>query len=121
MSDVNELLAERGQNYGLFQNQASLSQSLKNTIMQHYFQTHGGDQADPLPAYLVEGISMICHKLARAANGNPYYIDNFKDISGYAELICKALEHQQQQNTVKDSNEHATTSTTGQSTEVTLG
>jgi hypothetical protein len=91
MAEIEQILEERGNNYGEFSNHAALSQTLKNTIMQHYFIVHGGDQATPLPAFMVEAISMIAHKLARIANGNPFYDDSWKDISGYAELAVKGI------------------------------
>lgn len=92
MTDITNILEQRGVNYGTFSNQANLSQALKNTIMQHYYATHGNEKATPLPGFMAESISMICHKLARIANGNPYYEDSWKDISGYAELTVQALE-----------------------------
>lgn len=93
-SSIDSVLSERGDRYGNFANQAALSQTLKNTIMQHYFQTHGGNEAQPLPAYMVEAIAMICHKLARIANGDPNYSDSWTDIQGYSELVVRELEKQ---------------------------
>lgn len=90
-NSIESTLNERGKRYGSFTNQAALSQTLKNTIMQHYFQVHGGNEADPLPAYMVESISMICHKLARIANGDPYYDDSWRDVSGFATLVVEEL------------------------------
>jgi hypothetical protein len=37
---------------------------------------------------------MICHKLARIANGNPYYEDSWHDIGGYSQLVVQILETQ---------------------------
>jgi hypothetical protein len=89
--DLDTTLDQRGDRYGSFVSHSALSQTLKNTIMQHYFLTHGQDKATPLPPYMVEAISMICHKLARIANGDPHYDDSWHDISGYAELVVKEL------------------------------
>lgn len=89
---ISYILDERGSRYGEFINHAALSQTLKNTIMQHYLQTHGGNEAQPLPAYMVESISMICHKLARIANGDPTYSDSWIDIEGYARLVVEQLD-----------------------------
>jgi len=95
MSDtLNAVLEQRGATYGDYPVVAALSQALKNTIMQHYFEVHGGDSATPLPPYMAESISMICHKLSRIANGNPYYADNWQDIAGYAELAVRELDKQ---------------------------
>lgn len=94
---IDDILDERGANYGNFAHQAILSQTLKNSVMQHYFQTHGGNEAEPLPAYMVEAISMICHKLARIANGDPSYIDSWTDISGYSQLVVEQLQGKSRQ------------------------
>lgn len=84
-------LEERGLRYGDFANQAQLSQGLKNAVMQHYFTTHGGASATPLPTYMVEALSMILHKVARVVNGDPLYVDSWRDISAYAELVVRGL------------------------------
>jgi len=91
VESTESILNERGARYGSFTNQATLSQGLKNGVMQHYFATHGGQEADPLPAYMVEAISMICHKLARIANGDPYYVDSWSDLCGYSQLVVEEL------------------------------
>lgn len=87
---TDEVLEQRGKRYGSFENGAVLSQTLKNTILQHYFNTHQPDPA-PLDPVIAEAITMICHKLARIGNGDPMYIDNYRDISGYAELVVTYL------------------------------
>ena len=89
---IEQTLNQRGSRYGEFHNHAALSQTLKNSILQHYFYTHGQADAPQLPPYMVEGISMICHKLARIANGDPFYIDSWRDISGFSELVAKQLQ-----------------------------
>jgi len=79
-----ETLNERGKRYGKFSTHSELSQQLKETL----FTGNSG----PFPkAYMNEALEMICHKLARIANGDPYYDDNWRDIAGYAELVVKEL------------------------------
>jgi hypothetical protein len=34
---------------------------------------------------------MICNKLSRAVNGNPFFVDSWRDISGYATLVAETL------------------------------
>ena len=89
-SAIDDTLNERGDRYGRFATQAALSQTLHNTIMKHYFDIHGHSTA-PLPPYIVEALSMICHKLARVANGDPLYDDNWRDIAGYSQLVLDIL------------------------------
>ena len=87
---VDATLNERGKRYGDFRTQATLSQTLTYVWRNHYYQTHGTDPM-ALPPFLVEAVEMIFHKLARAANGDPLYIDNWRDLSGYALLIIDGL------------------------------
>lgn len=91
---VQEILNERGQNYGNFHTQANLTQALVAIINQHYASTHTtekeGIQAT-MPNFMQEAIHMICHKLARIANGNPFYTDSWTDISGYSTLVVNIL------------------------------
>jgi len=90
-ASIDNTLNERGARYGTFTDHAELSQNLKGLILQHYFLTHGKEQAPQLPAYMVEAVSMICHKLARIANGDPTYDDSWRDIAGYAQLVVEEL------------------------------
>lgn len=78
-------------NYGEFKNQAALSQALRNGVMQHYFQVHS-PEPKPMPAYMAEAISMICHKLACIANGNPHYVGSWDSIENYAALVSQELQ-----------------------------
>lgn len=88
--NTDDILRERGLRYGAFVSQAELSQTLKNTIIQHYF-THHQPNPAPLDPVIAEAITMICHKLARIGNGDPIYIENWRDISGYSELVVSHL------------------------------
>lgn len=85
---TDEMLEQRGTRYGTFANHASLSQTLKNNVLLH-IQQHG--QPENIKPFHLEAIAMICHKLARIANGDPNYDDSWKDIAGYAELVVKEL------------------------------
>ena len=89
---VQDILEERGSNYGNFQTLANLCQTLTGTIYQHYAQTHPGE---PLPSYMAESIHMVTHKLARIANGDPTHVDSWQDIAGYAQLVVDILQAQQ--------------------------
>jgi hypothetical protein len=88
-SDVTTTLTTRGERYGNFVTQAALSQHLRNSIIQHYMQTH---TEGSLPPFVVEGITMVCHKLARIANGDPLYIDSWRDVSGFSQLVADILQ-----------------------------
>jgi len=84
-----EILKERGDRYGHFKDHAEISNALRATFMNHYIKTHSN--GEQIPPYMMESIIMICHKLGRIANGDPYYDDSWKDIAGYAQLVVDIL------------------------------
>lgn len=84
---VEDILIERGKNYGAFTDQAQLSQNLKALVRSHA-KWHDVE----LTNYMWEAIEMTLHKIARACNGNPYEADHYRDIAGYNTLVVTALE-----------------------------
>jgi hypothetical protein len=93
MAKVEKILDERGSNYGNFHTFSNLSQSLYAIIVTHYNDMNKQrEDQPPLPAFMAESLRMICHKLARIANGNPYHTDSWVDIAGYAQLVTQILE-----------------------------
>jgi len=89
MSDINKTLQERGLKYGAFKDFSEISQNLKDIV---YLNLNLDPKMPEINNVIVEGIDMICHKLARIANGNPYYLDSWRDLSAYAKLVCDELE-----------------------------
>lgn len=86
---IDETLQQRGNRYGSFQSHSQLSSGLRSAILSHYATTHpDGKQLEPA---MVEALILICHKLARIANGDPWYDDNWRDIAGYAQLVVDIL------------------------------
>jgi hypothetical protein len=82
MSDILEILNERGERYGTFQQQAAISQSLKRVMFAAERKLED-DQA--------EALEMIANKIARILNGDPDYVDSWLDIAGYATLVAERL------------------------------
>lgn len=81
---IDNILAERGQRYGSFEDNAATAQSLKKVLHMNENWLHlAYDQR--------EALDMICHKMARILNGDPNYADNFVDIAGYATLVANRL------------------------------
>jgi len=80
-------LIQRGKRYGDFKGNATLSCQLRDLIMNHRRQLGKTD----MPFIQREAINMICAKLARIANGDPAYDDNFRDIAGFAQLVVDEL------------------------------
>ena len=98
MSEIEETLKERGDRYGPFTTHAAITQELKSAVktdelIDRLFRSVEAEEHTYEEAMAVmESIDMICHKLGRIANGDPYYADSWVDIEGYARLITKMLE-----------------------------
>lgn len=94
MTELNEILNERGNTYGVFKNHAALSQKLKDAIYMHVNEIHPSiaSAGEVLDSDMCEAIEMICHKLARIANGDPSHVDSWVDIAGYATLVADRLQ-----------------------------
>lgn len=84
MSEIDKTLQERGNRYGTFVDNAIMCQLFKNIIR----------QSPQLEGYHIEALDMITHKIARILNGDPNYDDSWRDIAGYAMLVVKYLEEQ---------------------------
>ncbi len=97
--NAEEVVKERTAEYGNFQTLANLSRTLTETTLKHYENTHTTGTGEParLPHFMVEALNMINHKIARMANGNAYYEDNWLDIAGYAQLVVNILEQTKNQ------------------------
>jgi hypothetical protein len=85
MSDVQQVLLERGSRYGKFTGHALITQTLKEVM----FNT---DNWATLAPDQKEALEMIVHKIGRILNGDPNYDDSWRDIAGYAELVATRLQ-----------------------------
>lgn len=87
---VEALLDERGavyEGYGKFKDLAEVAQRFKDSL-QYFLITRNKYLAPDQH----EALDMIFHKVARIINGDADYVDNWKDIAGYATLISDRLE-----------------------------
>lgn len=89
-TNIDEVLAERGKQYGRFFDHAQITQTLKLSIVDHV-ERHG---IELLPDQR-EALDMICHKIGRIVNGNPNFVDSWIDIAGYAQLVADRLNGKQ--------------------------
>jgi hypothetical protein len=87
MTDVSQILDDRGKRYGNYLMQARITDYLRTVIVDRLTERWVGLESDQLDA-----INMICVKLARIANGDPDYADNWRDIAGYATLVADRLD-----------------------------
>jgi capsid portal protein len=84
---IQKILAERGNNYGEFEQHARITQAMKDAMKDESLGKY-----TELQDYMKEALEMICHKIGRIVNGNPYYIDSWVDIVGYAQLVIDQIE-----------------------------
>lgn len=84
MSEVEEILVERGSRYGAFKNHAFITQQLKGSMQEC-------PQWPLLAPHHQEALEMIQHKIGRILNGDPNYLDSWDDIAGYATLVSKII------------------------------
>ena len=82
----NESVRAKKKIYGTFNNIAITSQKIKDM---YYI-----DNAQENDSVINEAFEMIAHKLARIINGSSRYIDNWRDIAGYAQLVVEYLENE---------------------------
>ena len=85
MSDINEILKERGERYGRFSGHADITQRLKRIMVASPSWQHMSDSQR-------EAMEMIGHKMARILNGDPNWVDSWADISGFSTLVVNELE-----------------------------
>lgn len=86
---INDTLKERGSRYGDFKDHASIAKQLRYIMLTNLLTGSSKGYIEP---YMEEAIIMITHKLARIANGDPYYDDSWRDIAGYAQLVVDNLQ-----------------------------
>lgn len=84
-NNVKEVLLERQQRYGSFEENAEIAQALKSAM-------HRAAGWRRLTAAQREGLDMIQAKIARMLSGDPTYLDNGVDICGYAQLVLASME-----------------------------
>lgn len=83
---VHEILDERGARYGVFAEQARVTQSLKQFLAMEINAREMLIAPDQQ-----EALDMICNKIGRIINGDPNYADSWQDIAGYAQLVADRL------------------------------
>lgn len=81
---VEAVLAERGAVHGDWQIQSACTAAVRDAVFSHW-------QGVPPPPAIEEAVNMIAHKLGRAAAGDAFEPDHWRDIAGYATLAAKAV------------------------------
>lgn len=92
MTDVNEVLKERGARYGDYGEQALLVTNITNLLKG---EMDVNDQFNALNvkevAVVEQTLFMLATKMARIVQGDPLYLDNWIDIEGYSKRAGQVL------------------------------
>ena len=81
---VDQILAQRGERYGLFAEHARITQNMKVAMAD-------SPNWEKLSADKKECLEMVAHKIGRILNGDPEYKDSWDDMAGYSTLVAKNL------------------------------
>jgi hypothetical protein len=85
MTEINEVLEERGNKYGTIEDNARITMGLWDIMNQ-------APNADKLTDVQRLCNFMILHKIGRMVCGDPKYLDNVVDIIGYSTLMKESME-----------------------------
>ena len=91
MSEIVQMLTERGKRYGTFEGHAVITQNLKDAMRSHFKEGQDIAPWHSLAKDQKEALEMIAHKIGRILNGDPNYADSWDDIAGYAKLVGDRL------------------------------
>jgi hypothetical protein len=87
MSDLRQILTERGESHGSLMGHARICQRMKDQMRE----VEGWNR---LSADQRESLDMVMHKIARILNGNPDVVDHWIDIAGYSQLVADRLDRE---------------------------
>lgn len=86
MNNIEQTLVEREGSHGDYRDHARTTQGIKNAMLSS---TKWQSLSDPQK----ESLDMIAHKVGRILNGDPNFIDSWRDIAGYATLVVNILQN----------------------------
>jgi len=86
---VLEILEQRETTHGFYSEVSSVSQMVKKAMQIGVNWPH-------LKAEQRESLEMIANKIGRIMSGDSDFLDHWQDIAGYAQLIVKEIEDEQQ-------------------------
>jgi hypothetical protein len=84
---MEKILEARASRYGDFIDNATIAQAMKMAAI--------GNVWGDMDADAREAIDMICTKISRIVTADWRYVDNWRDIEGFAKLVADRLEAEQ--------------------------
>ena len=85
---MQDILQERASRYGDFIDNATIAQVMKSAAK-------NGKSWVAMERDAQEAIDMICTKISRIVTADWRYVDNWRDIEGFAKLVADRLEAEQ--------------------------
>ena len=85
MTTLQQTLNERAATHGFFAVNSRIAQQLKELLRNQ-------DSYEKLTYAQRETLDMIMHKISRILSGDPKFIDSWRDITGYAQLVVDDLQ-----------------------------
>lgn len=82
------VIEERGARYGKFDHNAQITQECEEIFRRV------APEYKYMPDVHKEALHMILQKLSRCACGDPFYLDNWIDIMGYAENVVNYIQEE---------------------------
>ena len=83
--NIENLVADRGKQYGAFYDNAAVIQELKEVLL------NNSQDWLKLQPDVKQALEMICTKIGRIITGNPDNIDSWEDIAGYSVLVADRI------------------------------
>lgn len=83
---TSQILKERGETYGKFEDNSRVAQLIKDAMME-------GAKWDSMNDDAREALHQIASKMSRLLTGDPDHLDSWEDIAGYATLIASRIKH----------------------------
>lgn len=104
MAELQEILKERGADYGPVEKQFSVAMHLKRTFQDmlalrvRELAADNGGQSEIKQVdidVMIEALHMIGTKMSRLFTGDPTKVDTWDDIAGYAKLVANYLDERE--------------------------
>lgn len=102
MENIDKTLEKRGEIYGDFVVNATLSQTMKR-VLRPYMLGMSYDKAESIDNILQKIARIVSGSFCNAKSGENYS-DSWRDIAGYAMLIVSELNKQEKSESVKNEN-----------------
>lgn len=93
---TNQILKERARNYGDYDDCANKTLRILDEVLGEDFV-----RGTEIENIIYTTVFMIALKLSRISS-NPFYMDSWVDVSGYAELMTKELEKYHNKNQIEN-------------------